>query len=332
MCLRLGNTYQDEGSEVLALAEGSCRMQNETWVNLEQRFKIEVEHLQPWSVDVTIAPFEKGKLMRKIDWLEAEQNRFIYKPLPRDLSSALPGTVVMLPNPPGSNTLGAPVLILENQYPKMRFLRIKLLYNSPLFREPLDPAHAKARANCLVIEKQLRPGHEGTYVMLLQPWSPEMREKSYIEVCKKPKTGWLSKCQTWCYPSIQIQPWSVKLLLEHIAKMPATYPYACQPMWTPYHPAYPSQSWEDIPPHYHMPPCFPATVGIDECFGCSNNNKKMIEDGVRSSRSNSESSSESQATNSTTAGYMNTMFGQLSISPPTSVECSSDEGESFSPY
>ncbi|KAF2662347.1 hypothetical protein K491DRAFT_573079, partial [Lophiostoma macrostomum CBS 122681] len=178
MCLRLGNTQQEDDPEVLALAEGSCRMQNETWVNLEQRFKIEIEHLQPWSLDVTIAASEKAKLMRKIDWLEAEQNRFIYKPLPRDLSSALPGTVVMLPNPPGSNTLGAPVLILENQYPRMRFLRIKLLHNSPLFRQPFDPVHAKARANCLVIEKQLRPGHDGTYVMLLQPWSPEMREKS----------------------------------------------------------------------------------------------------------------------------------------------------------
>ncbi|KAF2801123.1 hypothetical protein K505DRAFT_194055, partial [Melanomma pulvis-pyrius CBS 109.77] len=178
MCLRMGRTSVDEGPDVLKLAKDSGPMAHETWVNLEQRFKMEQHYLMDWSVDVRVDPVERFKLLDRVDWLEAEQNRYIYKPLPRDLRALIPGTVLMLKNPRGSATLGAPVVILENQFPRFRFLRIKEVGNNPMWDEPLSERFSRSRRNCLVIERNPRPGHDGTPVMLLTAESPDLREPS----------------------------------------------------------------------------------------------------------------------------------------------------------
>jgi hypothetical protein len=89
--------------------------------------------LKNWAADVRIDTNDLWKLWSRVQELEAEQNRFIYKPLPRDMSLLRPGTVVMLLNNAHSSTLGAPVLMLENQYPRFRYLRVKVLTENPHF-------------------------------------------------------------------------------------------------------------------------------------------------------------------------------------------------------
>ena len=217
MCLRIGATSEDEGSDVLRLEKGSGPMTHETWVNLEQRFKIEKAYLTHWSVEVKIDPIERHKLETRVEWLESEQNRFIYKPLSRDLSGIQPGMVLMLKNPPGSSTLGAPVLIIANSFPRFRFLRVKQMSNSAIWDEPLVEDFSHARRNCLAIVRNPRPGHDGTPVMLLTPNSPELREPSYIEMSRKPKWGSAMQFLTWCWPPIQLQPWSMKLLFDYMS-------------------------------------------------------------------------------------------------------------------
>ncbi|KAF2178092.1 hypothetical protein K469DRAFT_695731 [Zopfia rhizophila CBS 207.26] len=171
MCLRIDNTTEDEGLRA----------------NLEQRFRIELPHLARWGVDVSVAESEKHKLQRHLDWLESQQNRFIYKPLPRDLSPARVGAIVMLPNPLGSSTLGAPVVVIQNDYPHFWFLRIKAIAESQAFDEPRTEQYVRVRRNCLAISGELRVGHDGTPVMLLENHSPGLPEKSYIEISRRPK-------------------------------------------------------------------------------------------------------------------------------------------------
>ncbi|KAF2256653.1 hypothetical protein BU26DRAFT_404715, partial [Trematosphaeria pertusa] len=174
MCLRLGNTMADEGDLVLKLAKGSRHMQHQTWVNLEQRFYIEWQHLDHWACDVCIDPEEFIKLNKKVAELEAQQNRFIYKPLRRDLSHVELGSVVMLPNPSTSQTLGAPALVLQNHYPHFRFLRIKAILDNSL-QEGSSNRKAHNRSHCLEISRYPKAGHHGAPVLLLELDSPDMR-------------------------------------------------------------------------------------------------------------------------------------------------------------
>lgn len=239
MCLRLGRTTEDEGPEVLRLAVDSLPMTGETWVNLEQMFRIESKHLREWSVDVTIAASEIDKIITKIHWLESQQNRFIYKPVYRSMSRMSVGSVVMLPNPQGASTLGAPILILENNYPQMVFLRIKLICDNHIFDEPLDNRDFAARRKCLAIRRHACYGHDGTPVMLVKEDSPNMRQPSYVELQKKPRFGRLDKCQTWCYPPVQIQPCSMKWLFSYMDYLFGQHnTYCAQPAhnWSSYHP------------------------------------------------------------------------------------------------
>ncbi|KAF2117620.1 hypothetical protein BDV96DRAFT_643978 [Lophiotrema nucula] len=220
MCLRVGTSSQEEGLNILRLRVGSQRMHHETWINLEQRFRIEKHLLRHWSHDVTIAESEWVKLRWKVEFLEGQQNRFIYKPIARDLSQVRPGTIVLMPNPRGSATLGAPVVVLENQYPHFRFLRVKSMAENIIFQEPRSPQQARARQNCLAITPTLQYGHEGTPVMVLEPRSPNLREKSYIEINRKPNWSRLDKCQTWCWPPVKIQSHSIKVLRNYMARLP----------------------------------------------------------------------------------------------------------------
>ncbi|KAI4628610.1 hypothetical protein J4E83_003162 [Alternaria metachromatica] len=175
MCLRMGNSTADEGVYTLRLANGSLPMQTETWMNLEQRFYIECENLNDWAIDVRIDTVDLWKLWRRVQQLEARQNRFLYKPLPRDMSLLQPGTVVMLLNNPQSSTLGAPVLIVENQYPYLRYLRVKEFSDNPHFNPTSRRTTGKPRHLCLEICKYPKWGHDGTPIMLVESDSPEMR-------------------------------------------------------------------------------------------------------------------------------------------------------------
>ncbi|KAF2004970.1 hypothetical protein P154DRAFT_571714 [Amniculicola lignicola CBS 123094] len=226
MCLRLGpSTILDSHAvasdpETLLLGPGSHAMQQETWVNLEERFQIEPEYLNYWSIDVFIDPSEFYKLENRITWLEAQQNRFIYKPLPRDLSQVPPGTIVMKPNPKGAkSTLGAPVVVVENKYPYFRYQRIKAVGGSPMFKKPFDPKFRHGRRECLFITRDLVVGHDGTPVMPLEPSSPDLREPSLVEIRLQPQWARLDHCKTWCYPHVTIQPQSVYLLCRYTEKL-----------------------------------------------------------------------------------------------------------------
>ncbi|KAI4615516.1 uncharacterized protein J4E87_008973 [Alternaria ethzedia] len=212
MCLRMGNSTADEGIYTLRLANGSLPMQTETWMNLEQRFYIECENLNDWAIDVRINTDDLWKLFRRIQELEARQNRFLYKPLPRDMSLLQPGTVVMLLNNPQSSTLGAPVLIVENQYPYLRYLRIKEFSDNPHFNPTSRRTTGPPRHRCLEICKYPKWGHDGTPIMLVESDSPEMRESSYVEVYPAPSTSTFHMCKTWCWPPVVIQSQSMAIL------------------------------------------------------------------------------------------------------------------------
>jgi hypothetical protein len=224
MCLRFGTTSNDEGPEVLKLAPGSSGMTHETWVNLEQRFKIELGILTHWIVEVKIDPCERFKLQARVDLLEAEQNRFIYKPLDRILDKIAPGTVLLLKNHPGASTLGAPVVILENQFPRFRFLRIKEKKKNSIWDEPLSEYGARSRRMGLTISREFCHGHDGTPVMLLTANSPDLREPSYVEMARKAKWGSVSQFTTWCIPPIQLQSHSMKIMLDYITNLPEPAP------------------------------------------------------------------------------------------------------------
>ena len=212
MCLRIGNSTADEGICTLRLANGLLPMQTETWMNLEQRFYIECENLNDWAIDVRIDTDDLWKLWRRVQQLEARQNRFLYKPLPRDMSLLQPGTVVMLLNNPQSSTLGAPVLIVENQYPCLRYLRVKEFSENPHFNPTSRRTTGPPRHRCLEICKYPKFGHDGTPVMLVESDSPGMRESSYVEVYSAPSTSTFDMCKTWCWPPVVIQSQSMAIL------------------------------------------------------------------------------------------------------------------------
>ena len=258
MALRIGTTSSDEGPGVLRLQPESNPMAIETWVNLEQRYWIEFKALHGWDVDVRVDLTDLTKLDRRIAELEADQNRFIYKPLPRPMSSLEPGTVVMIPNGPTGPTLGTPVVILQNNYPEFNFLRIRRFDDNVYFSSKPRACVKVARDMCLAISKDFRNGHEGTPVMFVEPDSPEMREDSYIEIYDEgPKTGDLERCKTWCWPPVKISTSSLVKLHEYMAGValqnaePATPP----PSPTPTEPAEPAQ-----PKHQHVQSAYHGPV------------------------------------------------------------------------
>ncbi|CAO2658753.1 Nn.00g064760.m01.CDS01 [Neocucurbitaria sp. VM-36] len=218
MCLRVGTTTINEGISVLKLADGSVRMQTETWVNLEQRFYIEWKNLDHWAIDVCVDLDDTWKIWRRVQELEADQNRFIYKPLPRDMSVLQPGTVIMLRNRAWSSTLGAPVLILENEYPRFRFLRIKKMDENAHFNSAAKRKTENTYATCLEISRFPKEGHDRTPVMLLEADSPDMREPSYVEVRVRAKMALLDLCESWCWPPVKFRLQSMELLREHMRR------------------------------------------------------------------------------------------------------------------
>jgi hypothetical protein len=219
MALRLGATHEDGGLNVLRLAPGSDIMLQETWVNLEQRFFIEWRNLDEWAVDVRVHPVSLYKITRRVFQLEAGQNRFIYKPLLRDMSTMLPGMVIMLPNAPNSSTLGAPVLVVENTYPSFRFLRVKRFTDNINFNSFATRRKGSSRAMSLGIARYPSIGHDRTPILFLEANSPEMREYSYVEVDLPFKHGKLDQCRTWCWPPVKISMGSMAVLHSYIANI-----------------------------------------------------------------------------------------------------------------
>lgn len=223
MCLPLGTTTTNENFDVLKLADGSAVMLTETWVNLEQRFFIEWKNLDEWAIDVRVDPKELCKVWKRVQELEADQNRYIYKPLLRDMSLLQPGTVVMMPNDSRSSTVGSPVVILVNEYPRFQFLRIKQFDDNIHFNSAATKANGSSPARCLEISKQPKMGHEGTPIMLLEPDSPSMRELSYVDVSVRAKTGRLEHCKTWCWPPVKIRQQSMRLLFEYMSTIASSF-------------------------------------------------------------------------------------------------------------
>jgi hypothetical protein len=246
MALRLGASPAEVGSNVLQLAPSSDNMIQQTWVNLEQRFHIEWKNLDTWAVRVQVDPKELSKIDARIVELEADQNRYIYKPLLRAMSTMQPGMVIMLPNMPGSSTFGAPVLIIENNYPNFRFLRIKRFVDNRFFNPASTRPLCSTRHQSLEISKFPKPGHDGTPVLVLDPTSPEMREASYVEVLLPIKTGNIDQCRTWCWPPVQLSMASMGVLDSYIN---------IQTVRTtgPYYPPMPNHMM-----HYHAVPTHPS--------------------------------------------------------------------------
>jgi hypothetical protein len=221
MALLLGSSTEEKGQNVLRLAPGSDLMMQESWINLEQQFCIEWRNLDEWAVHVQADQFDLGKLFRRVLQLEADQNRYIYKPLLRDMSKMEPGMVLMLPNIPNTATFGAPIVVIENNYPNLRYLRVKRFEDNIHFNPNAKRRRGSIRSLSLGISKTPTVGHEGTPVMLLEPSSPAMREESYVEVQvqARPITGNLDECRTWCWPPVKICAESMRVLRQYMEYM-----------------------------------------------------------------------------------------------------------------
>ncbi|KAF2692178.1 hypothetical protein K458DRAFT_326082, partial [Lentithecium fluviatile CBS 122367] len=209
--LRFGTTTMDEGQDTLKLAPGSERMQQVTFANMEQLFCVEYQFLDYWRANVSIDVSEWPKIERKVNWLEAEQNRYIYKPLSRDMKDVVPGVILMLPNPPESSTLGAPILVLEVNYPHFRFLRVKEVNG----KGNVDVTDKSRGTRSLCIRLCRYPDQDGDPVLLFEPDSPAMRNLSYLECSKKLRWVHFDHVKTWSYPHVRIQPASMAWLLDH---------------------------------------------------------------------------------------------------------------------
>ncbi|KAF1921777.1 hypothetical protein BDU57DRAFT_61988 [Ampelomyces quisqualis] len=219
MALLLGSSTEDIGSNVLRLAPGSELMMQESWINLEQRFCIEWKNLDDWAAHVQADQFDLGKLFRRVAQLEADQNRYIYKPLPRDMSIMQPGMILMLPNAPNTATFGAPVIVIKNKYPSFQYLRVKRFEDNIHFNPQAKRHRGSIPALSLRISKSPAAGHSGTPVMLLEHHSPAMREESYIEVQARPVSGQLDECRTWCWPPVKVCEQSMRVLCEYMARV-----------------------------------------------------------------------------------------------------------------
>lgn len=222
MCLRIGDTTADEGEGVLKLAGNSEHMQRTTWINLEQLFFIEWDFLDYWLANVEIDASEWSKLDSKVIELEARQNRYIYKPLTPNFKDITPGTVIMLKNPPGSGTVGSPVLVLENDYPRFRFLRVKALTEVAKIVDPNGEVElTKARRRrCLEICRIPKDGHDNTPVLLYEEGSPEMREPSYVEANKRARWSRFNQCKTWCVPPVRLSDAAMQVLWKYLENLP----------------------------------------------------------------------------------------------------------------
>ncbi|KAL6707227.1 hypothetical protein ACN47E_004774 [Coniothyrium glycines] len=220
MCLSVGSTYLDQGKSTLRLTPSSQQMPTSSYVNLDQRYEIEWQNLDTWMVHVSVATNDLWKLWQRVSELEAEQNRYLYKPLPRDLQHVAQGTILMLLNGPRSSTIGAPVLLLEHKAPCFTYLRVKLFDENVHFN-----AEARRKRGglppqfCLELSKTPKMGHGGTPVMLLEPSSPAMRQLSYVEVHPRLHEGKLSQCRTWCWPPVIVRQQSVGILRQYMSDL-----------------------------------------------------------------------------------------------------------------
>jgi hypothetical protein len=239
MCLHLGPHHvEDSGPDVLELAPESSPMCYPSWVNLEQKFTIETVILHHWVAHVRVEPGELVKLHNRIEELEALQNRFIYKPLVRDLRGIPVGTVLMVNNDrTNSGTFGAPILVVENIYPRLRFFRVKIVSQNPALEQPLDESTTwvHRRWLCLLIGKDGDMGHDGSPVLLVRDGCQNMREKSYVELAGGPKTVSSDQVSTWCWPPIILREESMQALYAWCAGLEALSPW-----WRS------AQAWEDL--------------------------------------------------------------------------------------
>lgn len=220
---------EDDSAQVLKLARGSHAMGRRTYVNLDRRFRIESQHLSPWEPTVTVDLSEMDKFNEKISSLEATQNRYIYKPLPRDLSWVQPGTILMLNGEEkqkrkndgrNNRNISPPVLVVEVQRSAIRYLRIKELKGRTNLGYPTMPdGKPNKKKNRLLMKigrvEEKNPG--GSPVLYLDEHCQDMREPSIVEGESKQNWASMSRFQTWTYPFMTIQSGSMKKMKQHIA-------------------------------------------------------------------------------------------------------------------
>ena len=214
------STDDTSSSNILKLANGSAKMTVQSWINLGQLFKMEREHLGHWGASVWIAPGESAKLCARIAFLEKQQNRFLYRPVMRDMRNIEPGTIVMMYNEPNATTIGAPAIVLDNHYPTYSFMRVKDISKNRNFIEPLSEYTVKNRMKFLKVTKDPEEkGHDGTPTLLLEDDSPALREVSAVEVYKKTQWQRFDRTATWCVPPVKLTVQSVQMLKNYCVEL-----------------------------------------------------------------------------------------------------------------
>ncbi|CAI6338386.1 unnamed protein product [Periconia digitata] len=216
ICLRLGDNHQNDGEDVLKLARDSVPMEVTTWVNLEQRFHIEWKHLEAWALDVRIDEEEIDKFNEKVDQLEASQNRFIYKPISRNLKWINPGAILMLANEGKSSSLGAPVLLVSKSDKFVQYLRIREIGGTLDIGKRVQGTKHHLRMK--IGRSGEKAGPDEAPILWLKDMCQDMRQPSYVEGTTKKHWAHIDRFRTWTYPVINIQAGSMKRMKQYLAQ------------------------------------------------------------------------------------------------------------------
>ena len=124
-------------------------------------------------------------------------------------------------NPVNSGTLGAPILILTNEYPRFRYLHIKLQVDNATFGLGGLSKYKIAQLYCLKLSSNLEDdGDDDKPALLFEPTSPELREPSYVEITTEVRLVSADRLKSWCVPPVNIQQGSMVKLWAYMKKLP----------------------------------------------------------------------------------------------------------------
>ncbi|PSN68886.1 hypothetical protein BS50DRAFT_521051, partial [Corynespora cassiicola Philippines] len=164
-------SHHDTRDRVLRLAKGASPMHGPTIVNLECRYWIEWCYINEWAGNTEIDDCDMLKLHLKIEEMEAAQNRYIYKPLLRNMIDFPIGSIIMIQNPEKSSTIGSPILITGKDKDRVYFLRIKDMNKVP-------DINVFGQKWVAPISKEPGETSKGEPFVVLDEKSPNMRESS----------------------------------------------------------------------------------------------------------------------------------------------------------
>lgn len=123
-------------------------------------------------------------------------------------------------NPPGSSTLGAPILILVNDFPSFRFLRVKLQADNASFSLPGRHKYEIDQQYCLKLSRHAEDSPDYKPVLLFEQGSPELREASFVEATREVKTATADRLKTWCVPPVKVDTDSMARLWQYMERLP----------------------------------------------------------------------------------------------------------------